>query len=656
MLSRKGVNDLPVAGLSVRAAGVLRRLGIKTAEDLAQLSEDTLRRTPNCGAKTVNEILTWGASAGLALSPDVAAPSGSSKASRSNSEISSVAEMPVELLLKVSNFRLSVRARQALEMQGIQRVGDLVILNGSDLLDSKNCGRKTLSELKAAISSLGLTMEMQVPVWDTIDADELAKQHSAALTLIRKRIRKQLYAVDSSAGLEAEVISAITAVVKANDQPKVELWLGLDQRSPPTLQSVGEAAGVTRERIRQIVSRAQSRLQAASLEMRRLRAAIKCLEEAVILSDHAVVQLLNNEGLANGRVSVRGLLRAADLFGVANELSQERVGESEFVGLSRGRAVLKAVRRAGRRAVEKWGCSTIDEVAAEADSSQKHVVTPELVRDVMVTQPGFRWLDQDSGWFWLKDMPRNRLLNKVDKILATSPQIDLAALREGIARHYRMDGFSPPTRVLRTLCNQLEDCEVVGGEIIVDKRPRLPAKELSEHEQTMLAVFREYGPVLSYADTRQHCIDAGLNATTASIYIGNSPVLRRLTAGVYTVIGAAVSPGEVEAVSKTIMRSRRTRVSQDYGWEPDGSAVWATYKISEGMLRSGVVAVPAGIKKYITADGYDLYGRDGAKVGRIGMGDSSMWGFLPFFRRRGGDVGDYIRVTVNLSAGTATAE
>ena len=84
--------------------------------------------------------------------------------------------------------------------------------------------------------------------------------------------------------------------------------------------------------------------------------------------------------------------------------------------------------------------------------------------------------------------------------------------------------------------------------------------------------------------------------------------------------------------------------------------MWATYKISEGMLRSGVVAVPAGIKKYITADGYDLYGRDGAKVGRIGMGDSSMWGFLPFFRRRGGDVGDYIRVTVNLSAGTATAE
>ena len=272
-----------------------------------------------------------------------------------------------------------------------------------------------------------------------------------------------------------------------------------------------------------------------------------------------------------------------------------------------------------------------------------------------MTQPAFCWLDQGSGWFWLEDVPRNRLLNKIDKILAASPQVDLAALRAGIARHSRMEGFSPPSRVLKALCEQLEDCEVLGGRIVVDKRPR-SARELSKHERTILEVFREHGPVLSYADARQRCIDAGLNENTTAVYLGNSPILRRVDVGIYTVIGAVVSPGQVRAVAKTVNRSCRTRVMQDYGWEPDGSAVWVTYKVSAGMLRSGVVGVPAGVKKYITCDRYKLHGRDGARVGRIGIRDGSMWGFLPFFRRRGGDVGDSMRVSFNLSEGKAVAE
>ena len=275
------------------------------------------------------------------------------------------------------------------------------------------------------------------------------------------------------------------------------------------------------------------------------------------------------------------------------------------------------------------------------------------MRDVLTAQPGFSWLDAESGWFWLENVRRNRLLNVVNKVLAVAPPVDVTELRAGIARYYRMEGFAPPKRVLLALCDQLEDCEVVGGRVIVDRRPRLPVEELSHHEQTMLAVFREYGPVLSFANARQLCIDAGLNETTTSIYLGTSAILRRVTVGVYTVIGATVSPGAVEKVAKA---NRRSKVIQDYGWEPDLSAVWATYELSTGTLRNGVVGMPAGIKKYITKDSYALHGLDGTKVGRIGIGATSMWGFVSFFRRRGGEAGDYMRVSFNLSDGTARAE
>jgi hypothetical protein len=86
-----------------------------------------------------------------------------------------------------------------------------------------------------------------------------------------------------------------------------------------------------------------------------------------------------------------------------------------------------------------------------------------------------------------------------------------------------MEGFSPPVRVLRVLCEQLADCKVIGDRVVVDTRPRSEAAELSEHELAMLTVFRTHGPLLSHADVRRDCLDAGLNDTTTMIYLGKQP-------------------------------------------------------------------------------------------------------------------------------------
>ena len=318
--------DLPIGNLSVRAKGVLQRLGIEETKDLARLSEDVLRQTRNCGQKTVREIGAWHESLKSALRAPVTSRIGTVTTLQGEPAITSVDDLPVELLLKMSNFALSVRARRCLEKQGIDRVGDLVILSEIDLLRAKNCGRRTLKEIRSAIGSLGLSLRMKVPVWKKIDADEFAKRHATVLARIRRKLRKQLYALDSSAGVEAEIASVIAGVLKTKDQAKIELWLGLDQSISPTLQQVGEVADVTRERIRQIVQRAQRKLQGAQLDMKKLRASIKLLEKAVVLSDRAAIQLLGYECLVDVKVTVRGLLRAAELFGVKTKLTHEQVG------------------------------------------------------------------------------------------------------------------------------------------------------------------------------------------------------------------------------------------------------------------------------------------------------------------------------------------
>ena len=535
---------------------------------------------------------------------------------------------------------LSVRAYRVLQRLGVESVGDLALLTVYDVQQTWDCGRRTLREITAWAKALGMPLRGSIA--------NVPGSVTRTITSTRSD--------DSSKGLETEVATAIFAVVKAADRPKVELWIGLDQTVPPTLQEIGDVAYVTRERIRQVLLRVRRQLAVANLEMSVLRRAVKRLEKAGVLSERRAVAILRKEKLTARRVSVRGLLRAADLFGVKTKLNWEWYGDSGFVGLPKGLAILKSISRIARRAVKRWGCSTLEDVAAETAGERKIAVTADNVRDVLITQPGFRWLDEGSGWFWLDDVPRNRLLNKIDKILAAAKRVDLAALRAGVARHYRMEGFSPPIRILRELCEQLEDCEVVGGQIVVDRRPRLPTEELSDCEQKILEVFREHGPALSYGNVHQRCIEAGLNEATTSTYLGNTPILRRVAVGVYTVVGAAVNPGQINAVAKEKKGARRSRVIHDFGWSPDGRSLWAIYKISKGAFRRGVFGVPGGIKKYLTEARYELRGSDGAEIGHIGIRDGRLWGFLPFFVRRGGEPGDFMRVTFNLLNNTAMIE
>ena len=113
-----------------------------------------------------------------------------------------------------------------------------------------------------------------------------------------------------------------------------------------------------------------------------------------------------------------------------------------------------------------------------------------------------------------------------------------------------MKGFVPPAPVLAALCEQLGDCRVVESRIVVDERPREPTDALSRSEFVMVDVFRRFGPVLTFQDVRDRCVDAGLCEQTAIIQLGNSPIFRRVAPSVYTLIGATVSADEIGSMSK----------------------------------------------------------------------------------------------------------
>ena len=58
----------------------------------------------------------------------------------------------------VADLNLSVRARKCMSRLGITTLGELILRNPDELLESKNFGVTSLNEVRAKLSDLGLRL------------------------------------------------------------------------------------------------------------------------------------------------------------------------------------------------------------------------------------------------------------------------------------------------------------------------------------------------------------------------------------------------------------------------------------------------------------------------------------------------------------------
>lgn len=76
---------------------------------------------------------------------------------------SAEAQLDAKLNLPVAELRLSVRAANCLEGEGILAIRDLVLRNEDQLLEIRNFGETTLSEVREKLAILGLHLGMRLP-------------------------------------------------------------------------------------------------------------------------------------------------------------------------------------------------------------------------------------------------------------------------------------------------------------------------------------------------------------------------------------------------------------------------------------------------------------------------------------------------------------
>jgi DNA-directed RNA polymerase alpha subunit len=271
-----------IAGLnlSVRASNVLRRMEIRSYPELLTINEDLLNRQRNCGRKTIAEIMDLLTplkshypeqpkpkphfssdiqSLGLSVSATDAlrrlgvnttselATTADEELLGMKSGLTNLAEIRERLwdffvtteeaqtLLDDKNpveyLRLSVRATHGAHALKITNVGDLAAVRNHQLLELANMGKKSVREIHTKLlryfverDSLGAKQRDQLP-----DSPKL-------------------------------FVEKLLAELPQNLREILGRRFGLWNRKPEILQDIGDSRGCTRERIRQLESKALASL------------------------------------------------------------------------------------------------------------------------------------------------------------------------------------------------------------------------------------------------------------------------------------------------------------------------------------------------------------------------------------------------------------
>lgn len=149
--------NVPVSDfeLSVRSRNCLTKMGIRTLGDLARTSEQTLLASKNFGETSLVEIRDMLAARGLSLgqfAEEQREPDPPLDLSSMTPDQQAVLDRPI------SDLNLSVRARKCMVRLGINTIGELIRKTGDDLLECKNFGVTSLTEVRAKLDPLNLKL------------------------------------------------------------------------------------------------------------------------------------------------------------------------------------------------------------------------------------------------------------------------------------------------------------------------------------------------------------------------------------------------------------------------------------------------------------------------------------------------------------------
>lgn len=469
--------------------------------------------------------------------------------------------------------------------------------------------------------------------------------------VVAEKMQRLEQSIAHQAGLtiEAELASVVLhSGVKPRHGALLCRYRGWDGGGEGTLQSVGDANGLTRERVRQITTLAEQTLQGQEIYTPVLDRVLALARQLAPCSAGHIEEALLQKGLSGRYFHFDGILSAARLLRKNCPLVMVEFNGRQFVTL-RGLEELPALAHGvAYRNVEHWGADRIANVTAEVSRKLNQMITDATVANALALNDDFRFLDDEGGWYWLANVKRSRVLNHMEKIFCVCEELNITELLEGVVRSYRMQETVLPKKILLEMCRQIDWLEVSHWKMV--KRLQVPDadKVLSASERTITAILKENNNIMTWGQLKNYCLAAGMVKVTYDVTIMNSPIFKKIAKGTYGLRGVEVTSDALAGCLPKTSGFRPTRSKQDAGVLPDGR-LYIVFRVTEYLLRSGLVFIPAIFRERITHGHYTLVDAQDARLGTLSCYNASnLYGIKKIIKAQGWGLNDRFKLTFDL--------
>jgi hypothetical protein len=330
--------------------------------------------------------------------------------------------------------------------------------------------------------------------------------------------------------LEQELTGVLTGARLDGRQARVvSRRLGWDGHGPTTLAAAGGAEGYTRERVRQLEDRLKRHLATGTTPLPLTEQALRVVEAAAPSPRPDIARTLMEQGISTRPFDPAGVITAAELAGL-------RVGVLELDGLVVSKDAAAVPERAmslARALVARHGATSVSELSRRLQDSG---LSAAALRRLLEHRGEVTWLDQRREWLVVPSK-NSRAGTGLRKMLSIARSLSLADIDEGLRRSARP--VTLPRTILRSMCETFDWLAVDRrSDAVTATVPLDPARTLSPLERELVRIFRTDGPVLAFARAVQLAAEAGINPTSAGLYLTRTPVLQTVARGRYAVRGA----------------------------------------------------------------------------------------------------------------------
>jgi hypothetical protein len=611
------VRDLQI---SVRTRNALLRNDFVTLGDLDGFPVEALLQLPGIGIGSCREIeieIPFSREARLAT------PVGSKA-----SECGAVAlhSPPLPLLPPqisnnvVSVLQLSTAVKQTLVRFAVETLGDLAEASKHRALWSHLTPRQAnvLRERWALLSSIPgpYLQRLTTP----------GNQSGPAIPHVNLETLQQLSNANT---LDGEVRALVTGLSERDAEFVLQRWCYFGPQRPG-LAELGEQHGVSRERVRQIVTRADEKLRNSGLRL-------------PIGSEY--LALLNSLGGAASTEQFRNALKAAGL--TAEEQPIDALPSLSELGLippvqhSRKlqlwitdrydpaglKQMLTAARRQVRKELGRHSSIRTERLDALSQFGRAH----------MLRLAGVEASDRVELSDFVVPLPirHSSLLTAINKVLAVTRRLRVSSLYRGLSRAPRLS--IPPFDVVLFILAHHEAYGVDEEHVwAIEPFPR--ESHLAGAELLGVEIMEENGGVMSQPAFVDAMVERGYSAPMANVVL-RSPFVRRVSTAVYALRGRRPNPD----LMRTVLRRRRESRSKGVAtsrWV--GDTLVTRYRLTSFSSRQGVLAKPSALQ--VVVPSWRARYPDGTE-NAITIRNGFVWPVRDWIRRNGLRRGDLLIAT-----------